>query len=238
MITIKNILVIDDENEIRELLKIYLSNHGYNIIEASNGLDALTILSDNDIDLILVDIMMPKLDGIEFVKELRKDSVIPIIFISAKSDDMDKIFGLQIGADDYIAKPFNPLEVVSRVQSLLRRVEKYSSKTQMKIDDIIEIGDLKLDLTSCELYKGGEIKELTSYEYKILSMFMKNPSRVYTKAQIYENAWGEDYIGDENIIMVYVSKIREKIEDNPKKPKYLKTIRGLGYRFEKYEKVT
>lgn len=230
---IKNILVIDDESEIRELLKIYLKNHGYNILEASNGLDALSIFCDKDIDLVLVDIMMPKLDGIEFVKRLRQDSVIPIIFISAKSEDMDKIFGLQIGADDYIAKPFNPLEVISRVQSLLRRVEKYSVNSKANEERIIEIGDLKLDMEGCELCKSGKVKELTSYEYKILSMFMKTPSRVYTKAQIYETAWGEGYLGDENIIMVYISKIREKIEDNPKKPKYLKTIRGLGYRFEK-----
>lgn len=230
--TIKNILVIDDENEIRELLKIYLSNHGYKVSEASNGLDALSILDDNNINLILVDIMMPKLDGIEFVKKLRIYSAIPIIFISAKSEDMDKIFGLQVGADDYIAKPFNPLEVVSRVQSLLRRVEKYSAKTENNLKGIIEIGDLKLDTERCELYKGEILKKLTSYEYKILFMLMKNPSRVYTKAQIYENVWGKDYLGDENIIMVYISKIREKIEDNPKKPKYLKTIRGLGYRFE------
>lgn len=230
---IKKILIVDDETEIRELLKIYLKNHGYKTFDASNGLEALSVLKDNDIDLILVDIMMPKLDGIEFVKKIRKDSVIPIIFLSAKSEDMDKIFGLQIGADDYIAKPFNPLEVVSRVQALLRRVEKYTNKDENNKDDIIEIGDLKLDTISCILYKSGNIKEITSYEYKILSMFLKNPGRVYTKAQIYETAWGEDYLGDENIIMVYISKIRDKIEDNPKKPKYLKTIRGLGYRFEK-----
>lgn len=230
---IKKILIVDDETEIRELLKIYLKNHGYNTFDASNGIEALSILKDDDIDLILVDIMMPKLDGIEFVKRVRKDSTIPIIFLSAKSEDLDKIFGLQIGADDYIAKPFNPLEVVSRVQALLRRVEKYTKKNENNEDGIIEIGDLKLDTISCILYKSGNIKEITSYEYRILSMFLKNPGRVYTKAQIYETAWGEDYLGDENIIMVYISKIRDKIEDNPKKPKYLKTIRGLGYRFEK-----
>lgn len=233
MININKILIVDDETEIRELLKIYLNNHGYKTFEGNNGLEALSILKDNDIDLILVDIMMPKLDGIEFVKRVRKDSGIPIIFLSAKSEDMDKIFGLQIGADDYIAKPFNPLEVVSRVQSLLRRVEKYSARNKSNEETIVEIGDLKLDIISCELYKSGNLKELTSYEYKILSMFMKNPGRVYTKSQIYETAWGEDYFGDENIIMVYISKIRDKIEENPKKPKYLKTIRGLGYRFEK-----
>lgn len=229
----KRILIVDDETEIRELLKIYLNNHGYRTFEASNGLEALSIFYDNDIDLILVDIMMPKVDGIEFVKRIRKDCVIPIIFLSAKSEDIDKIFGLQIGADDYIAKPFNSLEVVSRVQALLRRVEKYSAASESNEEKIIEIGDIKLDTISCILYKSGDIKEITSYEYKILSMFMKNPGRVYTKAQIYEKAWGEDYIGDENIVMVYISKIRDKIEDNSKKPKYLTTIRGLGYRFEK-----
>lgn len=232
----KKILLVDDEVEIRELLKIYLANYGYVIFEANNGLDALSILESNDIDLLLVDIMMPKMDGIELVKRVRTESGILIILMSAKSADMDKISGLQVGADDYIVKPFNPMEVVSRVQALFRRMEKYSVPTTNNESENIEIGDLKLEPLSCLVYKSEKIVACTSFEYKILYMLMKNPGRVYSKAQIYENIWGEDYLGDENIIMVYISRIRDKIEDDPRKPLYVKTIRGLGYRFEKIKK--
>lgn len=229
----RKVLLVDDEVEIRELLKIYLTNYGYMTYEANNGVDALSILESNDIDLLLVDIMMPKMDGMELIKRVRKESGVLIILMSAKSADMDKISGLQIGADDYIVKPFNPMEVVSRVQALFRRMEQYSVSTERRESEHIEIGDLKLNAISCLLYKSGKLIECTSFEYKILHMLMKNPGRVYSKAQIYENIWGEDYLGDENIIMVYISRIRDKIENNPRKPLYLKTIRGLGYRFEK-----
>ncbi|WP_307339625.1 response regulator transcription factor [Metabacillus malikii] len=234
MIKKRKILLIDDEEEIRELLNIYLSNYGYETFEARNGLEALSILDSHAIDLLLVDIMMPKMDGMELVKQVRKQSGILIIFMSAKSSDMDKISGLQMGADDYIAKPFNPLEVVSRVQALFRRVEKYSHVLEKHTPpEDIKIGELTLSSVSCSLYKSGKPLDCTSLEYKILYMLMSNPGRVFSKAQIYEEVWGEDYLGDENIIMVYISRIREKIENNPKKPMYLKTIRGLGYRFEK-----
>ncbi|MFB6365410.1 response regulator transcription factor [Paenibacillus elgii] len=228
----KNILIIDDEVEIRELLMIYLKNHGYRIYEAGHGLEALTVYQQHKIDLVITDIMMPKLDGIEFLKKVRLESQVPVLFISAKSEDMDKIYGLQLGADDYVAKPFNPLEVVSRVQALLRRVDAYA-RPEKEEREVIEIGDVKLDLMSCKLYKSGEPKEVTSYEFKILALLMGQVGRVFTKADIYERVWGESYVGDENLIMVYISKLRDKIEDNPRKPAYLITIRGLGYRFEK-----
>ncbi|SYX85312.1 response regulator transcription factor [Paenibacillus alvei] len=228
----KTILVIDDEAEIRELLTIYLTNHGYATITAGNGAEAMTILQGNPIDMVIADIMMPQMDGLEFLKKTRQNSQIPFLFISAKSDDMDKIYGLQLGADDYVGKPFNPLEVVSRVQALFRRIDSFA-KPDKQEQEFIEIGDVRLNIRSCQLFKSGIQKELTSYEFKILELLMREAGRVLTKAHIYEQVWGEEYIGDENLIMVYISKIREKIEDNPRKPVHLITIRGLGYRFEK-----
>lgn len=228
----KTILIIDDEAEIRELLTIYLTNHGYATITAGNGAEAMTILQENPIDLVIADIMMPQMDGLELLKKTRQNSQIPFLFISAKSDDMDKIYGLQLGADDYVGKPFNPLEVVSRVQALFRRIDSFA-KPDKQEQKFIEIGDVRLNIRSCQLFKSGIQKELTSYEFKILELLMREAGRVLTKAHIYEQVWGEEYIGDENLIMVYISKIREKIEDNPRKPIHLITIRGLGYRFEK-----
>lgn len=228
----KTILIIDDEAEIRELLTIYLTNQGYATATAENGMEALTVLQEKPIDMVIADIMMPHMDGLELLRRTRHNSQIPFLFISAKSDDMDKIYGLQLGADDYVGKPFNPLEVVSRVQALFRRIDSYA-KPDKQEQECIEIGDVKLDVKSCQLYKSGIQKELTSYEFKILELLMREAGRVLTKAHIYEQVWGEEYIGDENLIMVYISKIREKIEDNPRKPIYLITIRGLGYRFEK-----
>ncbi|MCM3698757.1 response regulator transcription factor [Paenibacillus macerans] len=228
----KAILIIDDEKEIRELLEIYLKNYGYGTFEAENGQEALELFQKEKIDLVLADVMMPEMDGIELLRKMRQDSHVPFLFISAKSDDMDKINGLQLGADDYIGKPFNPLEVVSRVQALFRRADSYHTPEQRE-QELIEIGDVALDLLSCKLYKQGEYRETTSYEYKILALLMKNAGRVFTKAHIYEQVWGEEYMGDENLVMVYISKIRDKIEDNPRKPVHLVTIRGLGYRFEK-----
>lgn len=228
----KTILIIDDEAEIRELLTIYLTNHGYATITAGNGAEAMTFLQGNPIDMVIADIMMPQMDGLEFLKKTRQNSQIPFLFISAKSDDMDKIYGLQLGADDYVGKPFNPLEVVSRVQALFRRIDSFA-KPDKQEQEFIEIGDVRLNIRSCQLFKSGIQKELTSYEFKILELLMREAGRVLTKAHIYEQVWGEEYIGDENLIMVYISKIREKIEDNPRKPIHLITIRGLGYRFEK-----
>ncbi|WP_159881624.1 response regulator transcription factor [Paenibacillus puerhi] len=228
----KTILIIDDEAEIRELLTIYLTNHGYTVLEAGNGKEALSVWQEEQVDLVIADIMMPEMDGFELLKQLRQESQIPFLFISAKSDDMDKIAGLQLGADDYVGKPFNPLEVVSRVQALFRRIDAFA-RQEREDQDVLEIGDVKLDLSSCLLYKSGVAKELTSYEFKILALLMGHAGRVFTKAHIYERVWGEDYIGDDNLIMVYISKLREKLEDNPRKPAYLITIRGLGYRFEK-----
>lgn len=234
MRNIKKILIIDDEAEIRELLAIYLRNHGYVTYEARDGVEAFSFFQKESIDLILADIMMPQMDGTMLLKKIRHSSNIPFLFLSAKSNDLDRIYGLQLGADDYVSKPFNPLEVVSRVQALFRRIESCQAldrKEQEK--ECIEMGDIQLDLKGCKLYKSGVQKELTSYEFKILALLMEHAGKVFTKAHIYERVWGEEYMGDENLMMVYISKIRDKIEDDPRHPQYLITIRGLGYRFEK-----
>ncbi|SOC43107.1 response regulator transcription factor [Ureibacillus acetophenoni] len=235
----RNILIVDDQPEIAELLSIYLEKGGFNIIQASDGMDALMYISKGNIDLMLVDLMIPIIDGYQLIRKVRESMHIPIIIISAKQENQDKIFGLEIGADDYIQKPFDPLEVVARVQALIRRSYNFStidkqleevSQTVIKV-----VGDLTLDEATFSIIRNGVVIQLTKIEYKILDLLMSTPGRVYTKQQIFENAWDDYYIGGEedNTINVHISKIREKIEANPKKPEYIKTVRGLGYKFEK-----
>jgi DNA-binding response OmpR family regulator len=222
------ILVVDDEKEIRELLRLYLENSGYRVLEAGDGQQALDVLRSEKIDLCLLDIMMPKVDGYHVLQELRKESNIPVMILSAKGADTEKILGLNLGADDYMAKPFNPLEAVARVNSNIRRF--YSLGTS-PTTEVIKVRDLELDVDACEFRKNGEIIELTSVEYKIMELFMKHPGKVHTKQQIYEYGWGEDYIVADNNIMVCISKLRDKLDDDPSA--YIKTIRGLGYRLER-----
>lgn len=235
----RNILIVDDQPEIAELLSIYLEKGGFNIIQANDGMDALMYISKGNIDLMLVDLMMPIIDGYQLISKVRESMHIPIIIISAKQENQDKIFGLEIGADDYIQKPFDPLEVVARVQALIRRSYNFStiekqpegdSETVKKV-----VGDLTLDEATFSIIRNDVVIQLTKIEYKILDLLMSTPGRVYTKQQIFENAWDDYYIGGEedNTINVHISKIREKIEANPKKPEYIKTVRGLGYKFEK-----
>ncbi|MGL5870002.1 response regulator transcription factor [Clostridium chrysemydis] len=226
------ILVCDDEKEIVDILSVYLEKEGFEVFKVYDGVEALNFLKENKVHLALIDIMMPKIDGYRVVNELRKDSNIPVIMISAKSRDDDKILGLDIGADDYITKPFNPREVSARVKAMIRRVYKLSESNELK-DEIIEIGDLKLDSYNVKVHLRDEELELTSIEYKILKYLMENSGRILTKNQIFEAVWNEAFLGGDNTIMVHISRLREKIEDNSKSPKYLKTIRGLGYRFEK-----
>lgn len=224
------ILIADDEKEIRDLLRLYLENENYTVLEAEDGQQALDLLHRNSVDLCLLDIMMPKMDGYQTLKEIRKESNIPIMFLSAKDADAEKILGLNLGADDYIAKPFNPLELVARVNSNIRRFcslgtsESGESKT-------IKVRDLVLDTESCTLSKEGNEITLSSVEYKIMEMFMLHPGKVFTKQQIYEYGWGEEYIIADNNIMVCISKLRAKLGDED--GTYIKTIRGLGYRLEK-----
>ena len=222
------ILVADDEKEIRELLRLYLENSGYKVVEAEDGKKAIDILRNEKIDLCLLDIMMPKVDGYHVLQELRKNSNIPVIILSAKAADSEKILGLNLGADDYMTKPFNPLEAIARVNSNIRRF--YSLGTS-SMTEVIRVKDLELDVNACEFRKNGKEIELTSIEYKIMELFMKFPGKVFTKQQIYEYGWGEDFIVADNNIMVCISKLRDKLDENPSA--YIKTIRGLGYRLEK-----
>ena len=229
-----NILVCDDDKEIVKAIDIYLSKKGYNILKAYDGMEALDILKKNDdIQLVILDIMMPKLDGIETANIIRKDKSIPIIMLSAKSEDYDKIAGLNNGADDYVTKPFNPLELIARVNSQIRRYTSLGSMVKQEKDsDIYKSGDLIInDSTKIVEVDGKEVK-LTPTEYNILKFLTKNKGIVYSIEQIYENVWEEESYGAENIIAVHIRHIREKIEINPREPKYLKVIWGIGYKIE------
>lgn len=222
----KRILLADDEREIIELLRLYLEKDGYDVLAVGDGLSALQILRREKVDLAMVDIMMPNLNGYELIKAIRKEKNLPIIVISAKGETADKILGLGLGADDYIVKPFDPLEVVARVDANIRR---FYCLSQSNEDEPLKVHDLELDLQQCTLSRGKQTVELTSIEFKILKLFMGTPGRVFTKKQIYEAAWEEQYIVDDNNIMVYISKIRDKIGERNGES-YIRTIRGLGYK--------
>ncbi|GAA0787870.1 response regulator transcription factor [Hathewaya limosa] len=228
----KKILVVDDEREIVDLIDLYSKNN-YKIIKAYDGIEALGKLENEKVDLAIVDIMMPNMDGYNLIKNIRKSKDFPIIIISAKGEGFDKIIGLDLGADDYVTKPFDPLELMARVNAQLRRyninVDREEANSKK---DVITIGDLVLDKEGFSLKKNGEEVQLTSTEYKIVELFMTNPNKVFTKKNLFESVWNEPYFYEDNAIMVHISKVREKIEDDTKSPQYLKTIRGLGYRFE------
>lgn len=226
------ILICDDEKEILEILQLYLEKDGYQILKASDGAEAINILNNEDnIDLSILDIMMPKIDGYKVVKQLRKISNIPVILISAKNQDSDKILGLDLGADDYITKPFNPLEVVARVNAQMRRKNNLNNSEEKK--NVLQIGDIILDSYNVKVVVRGKEIELTSIEYGMLKFLMDNAGRILTKNQIFEAVWNEEFLSGDNTIMVHISRLRDKIEVDSRNPKYLKTIRGLGYRFEK-----
>ena len=223
-----NILIAEDDKEIARSIGIYLKNENFNIFYAYDGLEALEIFKNEKIDLIIMDLMMPKLSGEEAIIKLREISVVPIIILSAKSEDTDKIFGLNIGADDYIQKPFNPMELIARVKSNLRRFYAYDLKNDR---NFIEIGSIKLDLSQKIAYVEDKPVALTSIEFKILELLMRNPNRVFSIEEIYESVWNEPAM-EAKTVTVHIRRIREKIEVNPKKPMYLKVQWGLGYKFE------
>nr|MBQ8251999.1 response regulator transcription factor [Lachnospiraceae bacterium] len=227
-----NILVCDDDKEIVEAISIYLSQEGYQIFKAYDGLQAIEVLKNEDIQLLLIDIMMPKLDGIHAMIKIREFSSIPILVLSAKSEDVDKILGLNVGADDYITKPFNPLELIARVKSSLRRYTMLGSVTPVAATSYA-IGALFVDDEAKEVKVDGETVKLTPIEYQILLLLIKNPGRVFSTQQIYESIWNEDAYGAENTVAVHIRHIREKIEINPKEPRYLKVVWGVGYKIEK-----
>jgi len=228
-----NILVVDDDKEIVGAIEIYLKKEGYHIIKAYDGEEAMQKLKENEIHLIILDIMMPKKDGLEALEEIRKDKTIPVILLSAKAEDYDKIGGLNSGADDYITKPFNPLELIARVNSNLRRyVTLGALEGSSNNHKIYQTGELIInDETKQVIVDGKEVK-LTATEYNILKFLLKNKGKVYSIPEIYENVWKEEGFGAENIIAVHIRHIREKIEINPKDPKYLKVIWGVGYKIE------
>ena len=228
-----NILICDDDKEIVDAIEIYLKNEGYKVYKAYDGEEAIRILNAEDIQLLLMDVMMPKLDGIQATLKIREYSSIPIIMLSAKTEDTDKILGLNVGADDYVSKPFNPLELIARVKSHLRRYTKLGNMSAPEESNVYRIGGLCMDDDTKEVTVDGEPVRLTPIEYSILLLLVKNPGRVYSIDQIYENIWNEAAIGADNTVAVHIRHIREKIEINPKEPKYLKVVWGVGYKVEK-----
>ena len=226
-----NILVCDDDKEIADLIEIYLQQEGYQIYKAYDGEQAIKVLKEMNIQLLIIDIMMPRLDGIHATLKIREFSSVPIIFLSAKSEDTDKILGLNMGADDYITKPFNPLELVARVKSQLRRYTTLSSN-DVAGDKVYEAGGLLVNDDLKKVTVDGEEVKLTPIEYNILLLLMKNQGRVFSINQIYENIWNEEAVAADNTVAVHIRHIREKIEINPKEPRYLKVVWGVGYKIE------
>ena len=223
------ILIADDESDIRSVLRLYMEDAGFEVVEAADGREALDALAAQQIDLCLLDIMMPVLDGYHVLKRIRETSDLPVIVISAKGQDPEKILGLNLGADDYMVKPFNPLEAVARVNATLRRAR--GTAAQARPAAVLRCRDLELDLDACTLTCAGAPVELTPVELRIMTLLMEHPGRVFTKQQLYEAGWEEDYVAAENSVMVCLSKLRAKLGDDPQA--YIRTIRGIGYRLEK-----
>lgn len=227
-----NILVVDDDKEITNAIEIYLKNQNYQVFKAYNGREALDIFEKEEIHLVLMDVMMPVMDGMQATLKIRAKSVVPIIFLTAKSEDMDKILGLNMGADDYITKPFNPMELLARVNSNIRRFTNYTKLEKTRDKDSIEIGGVVLNTVSKEVIVDDENVKVTPLEYKILHLLMSHPNRVFSIEEIYEKVWQEPAYNPDTVT-VHIRRIREKIEINPKEPKYLKVVWGIGYKFEK-----
>ncbi len=227
------VLICDDDEDIVSALEIYLTSEGYETVCAYNGEQAIQAVRERSIDLILMDVMMPKLDGIRATAKLREQGNIPIILLTAKSEDTDKVLGLNIGADDYITKPFNPVEVLARVKSQLRRYTTLGGKVQAEEENVLRNGAIAMDDGAKTVTVDGEGVSLTPIEYNILRLLMKNPGRVYSTGQIYEQVWNDPALGSENTVAVHIRHLREKIEIDPANPRYLKVVWGLGYKMEK-----
>lgn len=227
----ETVLIVDDEKEIRDLVEIYLKNEGYNTLKAETGIDALNILEHTTVDLIVLDIMMPKMDGIQACMKIREEKNMPIIMLSAKSQDMDKINGLITGADDYMTKPFNPLELMARIKSQLRRYKRLNVQHYNDVD-VIEVDDLFINIATHEVKIDGIEVKLTPREFDILELLARNRGMVFSIEKIYERVWKEEFLESDNTVMVHIRKIREKIEKDSRKPKYIKTVWGVGYKIE------
>ncbi|MDF2012051.1 response regulator transcription factor [Priestia megaterium] len=221
------ILIMDDDEQIRNLIAIYLENEGFEALKVSNAVSGLALLEEQEVDLIILDIMMPQMNGIEAAFKIREEKNMPIIMLSAKSEDMDKISGLTAGADDYLTKPFNPLELIVRVKSQIRRYKKYNQRAE---HEIIQIGDLEINRSTRLVFVRGQEIRLTPKEFDILELLARHKGTVMSMGKIYEAVWQADALKSDSTVMVHITKIREKIEDNPKKPIYIKTIWGVGYR--------
>ena len=228
----QTILVCDDDKEIVEAIEIYLQQEGFQVLKAYDGEEALEILKNHEVHLLIMDVMMPRLDGIRATLKIRENNSIPIIILSAKTEDSDKILGLNIGADDYVEKPFNPLELVARVKSQLRRYTQLGNAAEAN-DNVYTVGGLSINDDLKEVTVDGELVKLTPIEYNILLLLVKNQGKVFSINQIYESIWNEDAIGADNTVAVHIRHIREKIEINPKEPRYLKVVWGVGYKIEK-----
>ena len=229
------ILIVDDEKEIRDLVDIYLKSDGYNTVKACDGLEAIEVLEKNEIDLIILDVMMPNLNGIETCLKIREMREMPIIMLSAKSEDIDKILGLNMGADDYLTKPFNPLELIARVKSQLRRFYKFNKKVDLLEEDnnVIHIEDLIINLETHEVILGDNLLKLTPTEFDILALLSQSRGKVFSIENIYESVWNQEFMTSDNTVMVHIRKIREKIEEDPRNPRFIKTVWGVGYKIEK-----
>ena len=230
-----HVLVVEDDEQIRDGIEIYLKSQGYEVSKAADGIDGLAILKEKEVHLAIIDVMMPRMDGIHMVMRLRKEYDFPVIMLSAKSEEVDKIMGLNMGADDYVTKPFQPLELLARVNSHLRRYKRFLEITGQgdgEPENVYRIGGIELNEDTKEVLVDGESVKMTPMEFKILALLMRNPGRVFSAEEIYERVWNERAINTDTV-MVHVSKIREKIEYNPKEPKYLKVVGGVGYKIEK-----
>jgi len=234
----ETVLIVDDEKEIRDLIDIYLKGEGYKTLKAEDGEEALEVLSNDEVDLIILDVMMPKLNGIEACLKIREEREMPIIMLSAKSEDIDKILGLNTGADDYLTKPFNPLELVARVKSQLRRYRRFSDKAkggqveEVK-DSLLEIEDIIINLDTHEVFKDGELIKFTPIEFDILVLLSKNRGKVFSIENIYSSVWKQEFMQSDNTVMVHIRKIREKIEEDSRNPKFIKTVWGVGYKIDR-----
>lgn len=229
-----HVLIVEDDKEIREGVEIYLKSQGYQVFQAADGVEGLEMIEREEIHLAIVDVMMPRMDGIQMTIKLREKYDSPVIFLSAKSEEVDKIMGLNMGADDYVTKPFTPMELLARVNSQLRRYRKFAEKLNQREapSNVYTIGGLEINEDTVEVTVDGEPVKMTPMEYKILLLLMKNPGRVFSAEEIYERVWNERAVNTDTI-MVHVRNIREKIEINPKEPKYLKVVWGVGYKIEK-----
>lgn len=226
------VLAADDEVELLDALELFMGKENMILVKAASGVAALELFEREKPDLVLLDVMMPGMDGFSVLRKIREKSKIPALMMTARTEDYDKILGLELGADDYITKPYNPLEVMARVKAQLRRCYDYQEKRE-EGSEILRAFGLELNLTECALKKEGREIALTKTEFKILELLMRSPGRIYTKQQIFDHSWEEPYMGDDGTVMVHISNLRNKIEDEPKKPRMIKTVKGLGYRFEK-----